>query len=233
MFEMYHSHPFARLLLGLGLLCLSSMSQSMLLSLFLVLLSMVMLRVLDGHVLTSLRLLGLLRWFVLPIVLLHALFSPGQLLMLAWFIPISREGVVQGVSLSLHLAAVFFVAMLMFRLLKRAEWLRYILLLPYLGQRLLVYAWMMGGMKANITTLLHDLRTQFRWRKDWKRAALLLLSIFRQVLADASEHAAMLWLRWPVLISIGCNDSKHELQYSVASVCLASIGCATLLYACL
>ncbi|MBL4775668.1 MAG: hypothetical protein JKY87_06395 [Mariprofundus sp.] len=223
----------SRLLLGLGLLSVSVMSPSMIVALLLLFVLAVLLRVLDGHVLTSLRLLRLLRWFLIPILLLHALFTPGQLLMPELLIPISREGVVQGVILSLHLGAVFFAAMLMFRLLKQAEWLHYILLWPYLGQRLTVYVWMMNGMRMSITALLHDFRAQFRWRKDWPRAPLLLMSAFKQVLADASEHACMLWLRWPALMPVEANQASPTLQYCVVSLLLGSMGCATLLYVCL
>jgi len=207
------------------------MTASMFGYVFLMLISASLMRLLDGHWLTSIRLLRLMRWFLVPILVLHALLSPGQLLIPEWFVPISREGLMQGIRLSLHLSAVFFVAMLMFRLLKRAEWLSYILVIPALGQRLAVYVWMMNSMKINITIVLADLRLQFRLRRDLKRCVLLLLAAFQQSLADASDHAAMLWLRWPKqpLFSVIESEGSTSRHYCIASLILAVLGCAAFL----
>jgi len=189
-------------------------------------------RLLDGGWLTTIRLLRVMRWFLVPILVLHALLSPGQLLMPEWFIPISREGLMQGIRLSLHLSAVFFVAMLMFRLLRRAEWLRYILFLPYLGQRLAVYVWMMNSMKINMSIVLADLRMQFGLRRDIKRSVLVLLAAFQQALADASDHAAMLWLRWPErIVGLTEHENTGSAHYYMASVLLALLGSAAFLQA--
>jgi len=234
---MYNSYPAARLLLGSGLLFLSIISQSMLLYAVLMLLSIAMMRVLDGQWLTIVRLLRLLRWFVIPVLLLHTLLSPGQLLMPGGWLPISQEGLVRGLYLSLHLSVIFFTAMLMFRLLQRAEWLRYVLLLPWVGKKLAVYVWMMASMHLNITALLYDLRMQFRLRRDWQRAPLLLMAAFKQALVEASEHASLLWLRWPEQMPLQVQQSVSQqslaqqsepllFQYRLISVLSAGLGCA-------
>jgi|UPI00039CBFCD hypothetical protein len=57
----------------------------------------------------------LLRWLLLPILLLHPLFTPGELLIAGW--PFTREGLSQGVWLSLHVTGLYFAAMLSSRLL--------------------------------------------------------------------------------------------------------------------
>jgi len=234
MFNMYHCYPASRLLFGAGLLCMAVFVQSIGISVFLLLLSVTLICFLDGHTLTTIRLLRLLRWFVVPIILLHALFTPGQLLWPEFFIAISWEGLTQGLKLSIHLSVIFFVAMLMFHLLKRAEWLSYLLALPYVGKHLATYVWMMSCMKMNNGRLLGDLRCQFRLRKDMKRAPLLLMSAFRKSLNDASEHACLLWLRWPVqracLSPLSVQMQTSSAQNNVASLLLAAIGFTAFLW---
>ncbi|MDQ6970024.1 MAG: hypothetical protein Q9M16_05920 [Mariprofundus sp.] len=222
MHKMYHTHALSRLLLAAALLLLVIMTQSTAWYVLLMVASIFMLRLLDGHWLTSIRLLRLMRWFLIPILLLHALLSPGQLLWPELVAFITKEGLMQGLRLSLHLAAVFFVAMLIFRLLRRAEWLYYILLIPYIGQRLAVYVWMMHSMKINIMLLLVDLRMQFRLRKDLKCSALLLMSAFQQTLTNAGDHAAVLWLRWPDALAPPLVDEtgRSSVQYYLMSVLL-------------
>jgi len=195
--DIHASNVAARLCLGSGLLFLSVMTQSILFCFILSMFCMTMIRFLDVGWLTVLRLLKLMQWFVLPILLLHALLSPGQLLMPDTWLPVTKEGLRQGVMLSLHLSAVFFAAMLMFRLLKRVEWLRLIVSIPKIGQRLLVYVWLMHSMQMSVRSILADLRWQFRLRKDLKCFPIVLMSAFQQTLAEASGHAAVLWLRWP------------------------------------
>jgi len=229
MFNIYHCFPLSRLLLGSGLLWLAVCAQFWGISIMLLLLSVALVYILDGHGLTIIRLLRLLRWFVVPIILLHALFTPGQLLWPEFFILISREGLVHGLKLSLHLSAIFFVAMLMFRLLKRAEWLRYLLGLPYIGERIVIYVWMMSCMKMNNSTLFGDLRLQFRLRKDMKWFPSLLISAFRQSLHDASEHACALWLRWPAS-PVAMQQRAPAVQYYVASLLLVCAGFTAFLW---
>jgi len=57
----------------------------------------------------------LLRWLLLPILLLHPLFTPGELLIAGW--PFTHEGLIQGCWLTLHLTNLYLAAMLMSRLL--------------------------------------------------------------------------------------------------------------------
>jgi len=234
LFDIYASEPLSRLLFGSGLLFLAIMTHSMLLSLLLLVLSAVLIYILDGHGLTNLRIMRLLHWFIIPIILLHTLFSPGRLLWPDFFIPMSREGLIQGTMLSLHLSVIFFVAILLFRLLKRSEWLRYMIILPCLGKQLVIYVWMMSCMKMNNRSLLGDLRLQFRLRKDMKSVPLLLISAFRQSLNDASEHACTLWLRWPAhmrcLSPVSMQQRAPEVHYDAVSLLLASVGFTAFLW---
>ncbi|MDQ6982910.1 MAG: hypothetical protein Q9M08_07930 [Mariprofundus sp.] len=173
-----------------------------------------MIRLLDGNWATSLRVLGLLRWFVIPILLLHTLLTPGQLLLPGFPVAVSREGLTQGIWLSIHLISIYALAILMFRLLRREEWLRFILLLPGIGGRVMVQVLMMMSMKKHMAELLSCLRQQYRLRHDWKKTPLLLMSAFKHTLLGASAYAQMLWLRWPqqlpMLVSVAGQSTSYN-----------------------
>ena len=193
-----------------------------------------MIRLLDGSWATSLRVLGLLRWFVIPILLLHILFTPGQLLLPGFPVAVSREGLLQGIWLSIHLISIYALAILMFRLLSREEWLRFILLLPGIGERLMVQVLMMISMKNHLTELLSYIRQQYCLRHDWKKTPLLLMSAFKQALIDASAYAQMLWLRWPqqpfmVIPVTGQGTSYNPVHRYLFSTLWVSCACIVFL----
>jgi len=231
----FGSHAASRLMMGFGLLFLAIMTTSIWSGLLLVMLAVVIIRLLDGNWSTSLRLLRLLRWFVIPILLLHMLFTPGQLLLPGWPIGVSREGLRQGLWLSIHLSSIYTMAMLMFRLLVHAEWLRLLMLLPRFGERMMVQMFMMMSMKQYMGMLLSYLRQQFRLRDDWKKMPLVLMAAFRQALADASTHAQMLWLRWPqqpsMFIPVSAENSMSVFHKRLFSCLWAVFGCISLLLA--
>jgi len=227
------SHIGSRLLLGSGLLFLTVTNTSISFGLLLAMLASALIRLLDGHWSTTLRLLGLLRWFVLPILLLHMLFTPGQLLFPGWPIGVSREGLVQGTWLSVHLTGIYVMAMLLFRLLEVPEWLRLLALLPRYGERLMVQALMMAPMKKHMGKLLSHLRWQFRLRHDRKKIPMLLMAAFSQTLSDASIQAKILWLRWPqqpsMLAAITDKNRVSGMHRYMFSTLWAACGCAGLL----
>jgi len=229
----FGSHVASRLIMGFGLLFLAITTTSILSGLLLAMLAVVIIRLLDGNWLTSLRLLRLLRWFVIPILLLHILFTPGQFLLPGWPITVSREGLMQGMRLSIHLTSIYTIAILMFRLLAHAEWLRLLMLLPRFGERIMVQALMMMSMKQYIGKLLSHLRQQFRLRTDWKNTPLVLMTAFRQALADASTHAQMLWLRWPqqppMFTLVSAENSISTFHKRLFSGLWTTCGCISLL----
>ncbi len=192
-------------MMGAGLLLFAITTTSFVAAAVLSVSAAVIMRILDGSWITTLRLLRLLRWFVLPILLLHLLFTPGQLLMPGWPLPVSREGLMQGLWLSLHLITIYAVAILMFRLLKQHEWLGLLMRLPRGGELLLIRALMLISMKKQITELLLHLRQQYRLRRNWKQLPLLFMALFKRALTDAGMHAQALWLRWPQQPSIALS----------------------------
>jgi len=224
------SHAVSRLLLGVGLLSLAITATSIFAAVLLAILALVLIRALDGDWRTGLRLLRLLRWFVIPILLLHMLFTPGQLLLPGWPIGVSREGVVQGAWLSVHLTSIYAMAILMFRLLAHAEWLCLLMRLPRFGEQMMLQALMMMSMKQHMGALLSYLQQQFRLRYDWKKLPLVLMAAFGRALADASTHAQMLWLRWPqqACLPVTAENCLSILQRRLFSTLWAVCGSASL-----
>ncbi len=85
------------------------------LSLLHILFCLLLLRWLDDHARSLRQAWLLLRWLLLPLLLLHALFTPGALY---WSgLPFTQEGVAAGVGLGVHLTAMVLAAMLFSRLL--------------------------------------------------------------------------------------------------------------------
>jgi len=210
--RLYGSHIASRLMLGGGWLFFAVMTTSLWLCLILILLAAIVMRMLDGTWITSLRILRLLRWFVIPIVLLHAFFTPGQWLFPNLPVAISQEGLMRGVWLSVHLLGMYGMAILMFRLLKWHEWFQLLLVWPKLGNRLALPLLMMISMKKNSVELLAQLRLQFALRTDWRRMPQLLLGAFKQALSDAGSHARILWLRWPNHLPLSDAPSGCQLD---------------------
>ncbi len=180
-----------------GALFLIVASHSVLICLSAIALSLCAIRLLEGTWQTIIHLIRLLRWFVIPILLLHALLTPGQLLFPGIAIPLTREGIHQGIWLSLRLAAIFVAAILLSRILLRREWLQGMMLSPFLARRLMAHLLMIMPVKNSIGEQLRYLRQQWQLRKDWKKFPLFLLSSFRMATGAGLEQARMLWLRWP------------------------------------
>jgi hypothetical protein len=191
------SHPASRFLAGCSLWFAAIICHSLWLSVLYLILSVCLIRLLEDGWQTVFRLLRLLRWFVIPILLLHALLSPGQLILPSLVLPVTWEGVNQGIWLSAHLSTIFAAALLLSRLLQRSEWVQGMLLLPFSGKRIIVFQMMMFAMKINITDQLRHLRRQWHLRSNWRMAAVLLLATFRMAQAASKEQARILWLRWP------------------------------------
>ncbi len=220
------SHPVSRFLAGCSLWFAAIICHSLWLSVLYLMLSVYMLFLLEGSCLTIVRLLRLLRWFVIPIIFLHALLSPGQLVMPGVPIPVTWEGINQGVWLSLHLSTIFAAALLLSRLLQRSEWMRGMLLLPFAGKRMIVFQMMMTAMRMNITEQLRHLKWQWNLRSDWRMVAVFLLAAFRMALAAGREQARILWLRWPATgngmhldIAAGEQHISHRWTLSLVWLC--------------
>jgi hypothetical protein len=220
------SHPAARFLAGCSLLIAAIICHSLWLSFSYLILSVCLIFLIEGGWLTIIRMLKLLRWFIIPIILLHALLSPGELIMPGVPVPVTWEGVNQGFWLSLHLSTIFAAALLLSRVLKRSEWMRGVLHLPFVSKKIIVFQMMMVAMKTNITEQLRHLKCQWKLRSDWRMAAVFLLAAFRMALAAGREQARMLWLRWPATgngmhldMAVCEQDISHSWMLNLVWLC--------------
>jgi len=102
----------------------------------------------------------LLLWLVIPVLLLHLFFTPGALLWPGGFIPLSREGLHEGLWLGLRLCALFYAAMLLSRSLSREEWTYYCLALPYPGSVILPYVRLSLPMREMVSRSLAKSRSR-------------------------------------------------------------------------
>jgi len=185
----------ARLSFGLGMLALVLMQHALQPTLLLVLLLICLLRLLQGSFVPLFRLFRLLRWFLLPILLMHAFFSPGELVMQA--LPLTWEGIHQGIWIAAHFCNLFLAAMLLAGLLRQGEWFGMLAAVPLLDKRVWEYVIMLSMMNRCISTLLRQINEQWQLRKKWSFAPVMLISAFQQAIESGREQAHAAWLRWP------------------------------------
>lgn len=194
MIDFGYAHWSARLCAGLILLLLAIRLQSILASSVMIVLCVLLLWRLDRSWRTVVASARLLRWLVVPILLMHALFTHGELL---WSgLPLTREGVLTGLRLSLHLSAIFVAALVLFRVLHRYQWVRLLAAMPG-AARLLPHFHLLMSMREQMMQRLAHLRDQWRLRRRWRELHLLLLAAFVTALRASRLQADMLWLRWP------------------------------------
>lgn len=228
---LFKCHPIARFMAGGGLIAMAIGSRSILFSLFLAALAAFLIRFIEGNWLTTLRLSKLLGWFVVPILLLHALFSPGQLLLPGTGIPVTKEGLHLGLVLSTRLAAMFTAAMLMFRMLSQSEWLSAIVAVPVLGKRLLLFVWMIRPMQRQVGFRLRLIQRQYDLRRHWRMLPQVLLSACAQALAAATPVSRTLWLRWPVQVEMHSAYRSTGMAAHLSSLMLGIIGLTCMMLA--
>jgi len=144
-----------------------------------------------------LRAARLLLWLVVPVLLLHLIFTPGALLWPGSPVPFTREGLQQGGWLALRLCAMFYVAMLLSRSLSREEWTYYCLRLPFVGSRLLAYVKLSPAMRGLASRSLAEARMNLN--AGWRSASDLpaeLGELVSRVWQGALVEATNVWRQW-------------------------------------
>lgn len=159
-------------------------------------LAMIMLGLLEASVQTLRRAWTLLSWLIIPIVILHLLFTPGRLLFPGLAPGPSIEGVQAAAWLSLRLALLFFAAMVLLRSLSQREWLAVAARLPLLGRRLHMHLQLLGPMRQQLATLARSYGEAWRLRGQPLWAPGLLMGLLQQVLDLGHLNGAGIWLRW-------------------------------------
>jgi len=139
----------------------------------------------------------LLRWILLPTLLLHALLTPGALLYPGMIPLLTYEGLLLGVQLSVHWASIFMGAVWLGRVFSMTVCLRGLRYFPRLQQHIQPYLRLVPGLNRRLRALLrrhyrkwNNLPHQFRQLPE--SLAMLLLEMQRY----ARRHATHVWLHW-------------------------------------
>lgn len=188
----YGSHPLTRLFLGvaiLGFLLAGHM-------LMLLAVAVVLVVAIDGGWRSILRSLAVLRWLVVPILLLHLLLTGGERLWPQTGLPLSKDGLVTGAVLSLNLMTFYIAAVLVSRLWRQNELLTYAPKLPYFGRRLLPYLLALPAVRRTVQGTLWRFKQQFELRRAWRQSGVLLTAILRHMFEISVICSRCVWLRW-------------------------------------
>ncbi len=167
-------------------------------SLFHLIYIMLILRILDKDYQSSwLKPWYLLRWLLIPILVLHILFTPGEIIFVGYALPISYEGLQRGLGLALHLSEIFFAAILLARLLPLLVWIKVISYIPKLYQCLLPYLCLMPKITVGVRVLVRKIYKQ--WRLEPLKFQMLPLYIARLVEGVenySNRRAKYIWQGW-------------------------------------
>ena len=217
-------HPLSRGLAGLTLLLTAALNGSLhvaLIQLFITVSLLLMLASGTKALWESIRLLG---WLIIPILLLHALFTPGKLLLKGADVPISVEGLQLGGWLALHLACIYLSALVFSRLLAKSEWIGLMLLLPRWGERLIPYVLLLeSGLDKNrkIVRCEYD-----RWSAGGKKIRELpvhIISTLTNVMNENGKSAAELWNEWDMRMLAVKDESCSSAPFNLAATTVAAM----------
>ena len=143
------------------------------------------------------RAFTLLRWLLIPIIFLHLLFTPGELLIAGMAWPISVEGLQSGLWYALHLAAIFFAAMLLSILLSREEWVALFISMPFFGARLLPYVILMERCLTHTQGMVETAFSSWRSGSRGFRSFIACLTALPvEAYAESLQLARQAWESW-------------------------------------
>ncbi|MDQ6962578.1 MAG: hypothetical protein Q9M28_08635 [Mariprofundaceae bacterium] len=135
----------------------------------------------------------LLRWFILPVLVLHLFFTPGEFLFAGG--P-TKEGLHAAIWYSLHLFILFLSGLLLSRSLSFKEWSAVCACSPFIGKTLHLLLSLMWPMYHDFKQRMQLYYQQWLLRKRWRQLPTLLLAILIQMLHQGQVHAGHVWLRW-------------------------------------
>jgi len=200
LFVYRQAHPLGRLCFSLGLFAAVLLINKAIPALLTALtISVLLLHWRCGAWQPVIRAARLLLWLLVPILLLHLLFTPGQLLWPGSSMPFTREGMFEGVWLALRLCTLFYAAMLLSRSLSRTEWACYCLRLPYIGPRLLAYLKLSDPIRVLVSKSMVAAKQEcreFRGLRDTPRLLQALNGMIANVWHGSAAEAEMVWQHW-------------------------------------
>jgi len=201
------SNLFARFSLGTSLLLTAALNEQFYIALLQLIIAISLLTALASGLLLLRRSILLLCWLVTPILLLHALFTPGELLVKGMNIPISVEGVQMGAWFAFHLVVIFLSALVFSRLLGKQEWIRLLINIPMIGGWILPYALLFeSGLKKNRGIVN---REYAKWNSSDRKIKQLpdhIINSLTDMLGRNLDDTDELWHNWDQRVSSITNN---------------------------
>ncbi|MDX8396943.1 MAG: hypothetical protein R8K49_01355 [Mariprofundaceae bacterium] len=133
---------------------------------------------------TLLKSWRLLRWILLPTLLLHILFTPGEMIFHGFVLALSYEGMLLGLSLSLHLCQIFLAALVLGQLFPISLWYRMIVRFPYLDHYCQPYFRLVPKLLLEIRVLIR--RSYRAWCLEPKK--LIVMPQYLAMLSSEVEY---------------------------------------------
>ena len=140
--------------------------------------------------------LKLLLWLWVPILLFHGFFTPGTLIQQPVYLPLSIEGLQQGLYLSAHIGVIFFTAMLVLRVFSKEEWLILLQRLPFFSV-VHPYIQMVLDLRPQVTLIFMQQKQIWEEKNHhWLALPDLFIASIKSTLEAGKKVAYQLWQNW-------------------------------------
>lgn len=218
--------PLSRVALGISLLLTTALSDLFYIAAIQLLISVSFLIVMTsgGRLLRDSA--RLLCWLVIPILLLHVLFTPGELLVKGTAIPVSIEGIQLGGWFAFHLVAIFLSALVLSRLLSKEEWVSFMLRVPGWGERLVPYVLLLeSGLKKNREIVRREYANWHSRSRKMRQLPVHITTALTDTLNESRNDASELWRDWDQrVLSIldGSQSGKQRRSMATAMAVIAA-----------
>jgi len=172
----------------------------------------------------------LLAWLVIPIVLVHSLYSPGAIILPQFAIPISMEGAKTGAGLSLHLCLLFFAALLFSRQVEKGEWYLMAVRIPRFGNRIITYIILLDQCGDEIRAIIKDVMIEWKANSgNLSKYAEILATMPSSILKKSDEIAESIWRDWDdlesgfaslTMVRTGSSKARYLTLFSAILLCM-------------
>jgi len=138
-----------------------------------------------------------LRWLIVPIIIFHILFTPGEIIWVGFALPISYEGLILAWHLSLKLCEMFICAVLLGRLLPMQLWLQSLGKIAGVQDYIEPYVRLLPLMLRRVSVVVRQTYRSWRLEPDkLKTLAPYMMDLIVRVEGDSRRRAKYVWLSW-------------------------------------
>ena len=163
----------------------------------------------------------LLIWLLVPIILLHTIFTPGTYLM---GFPVSVEGIKQSFSLSVNLTCMFFTALLVMNTIQMKQCLFWLQGKPKLNRAITPSLMLLMRLRTMIPQELGMQRV--RWQSlehKWLSLPDMLFESISSILKRSRDEAKSLWEKWDEEV-----EQLFMMDHAISKLDISDIGFAAL-----